>query len=182
MADDIMIYATGDWHLEIAVEAAVITFQYLEDMGAKVASVKSLVFSTVDFTRAWLRHFIWPVIRALIPVVVHTRGLGGHLNVSNSRVSPTFTDRLAKVTSVVDRIRHLPHEAAVKAHLIRAKVMPMALYGGETAYVAESRMQKLQASIGRAMGSSSPRRSAHLTFAICSYGDDLDPMANLFTN
>ena len=82
LADDLLMVASGPEHGEHIADAVENAYQYLQDMGAKVASNKSILFSSCPTTRRKLRCKTWKC-GSRIPVVGHARDLGAHLATSN---------------------------------------------------------------------------------------------------
>ena len=75
------------------------------------------------------------------------------------------TDRLAKVKAPYNK----------KVEIIRAKKLPLGLYGCEVAPINESALRTRRASIASCLTFTTARRSADLAFAIGSRGRDVDP-------
>ena len=117
LADDLMMIAAGDKHedkIKAVVEGA---YDYMQDMGAKVATQKSILFSSCPATRRRLRKHVWKCGKR-IPVVGHARDLGAHLAVSNRSYSATLRTRLQQTTKMVRKIGKLPILYKNKAHCI----------------------------------------------------------------
>ena len=107
LADDLVMIAPGDKHeeqIKAAVEGA---YDYMQDMGAKVATQKSILFSSCPSTRRRLRTHVWECGKR-IPVVGHARDLGAHLAISNRSYSATLRTRLQQTTEMVREIGKLP--------------------------------------------------------------------------
>ena len=60
LADDLLILAYGPNHRADLINATQATRDYLADMGAKVATSKSILFASTEQTRLYLKKFVWP--------------------------------------------------------------------------------------------------------------------------
>jgi hypothetical protein len=156
------------------------THEILQDMGAVVAPNKSFLFSNSSRTNKWFAVHEWKVIKSKIPVVKHGRDLGGSFNTLDRQYSGTINQRLVKAIEVLRKIRFLPHDAAEKAFFVKAKVLPMALYGIESAEPAGHLMAQLQTAMVEALGAHSARRCNALVFEWHGLKTDLDPHVNQF--
>ena len=152
----------------------------MQDMGAKVATQKSLLFSSCPATRRRLRKHVWKCGKR-IPVVGHARDLGAHLATSNRSYSATLRTRLKQTTKMVRKIGKLPILYKNKAHCIRTKALAKALYGCEASLLHPSDQMTLTTAIKQAISKTSAHKSADLTFATSSHGADLDPETNVLT-
>ena len=59
LADDLLITAPGKQHVDDLVKANSAAHSFLEDMGAKVATHKSVLFASKIGSRKTLRNVIW---------------------------------------------------------------------------------------------------------------------------
>ena len=132
LADDLLMVASGPQHENLIKEAVEKTYAYMNDMGAKVATQKSLLFSSCSATRRRLRRHVWKCGKR-IPVVGHARDLGAHIAISNRTYSATLRTRLKQSTRMTHTIGRLPILCKNKAHVIRTKALAKALYGCEAA-------------------------------------------------
>ena len=85
----------------------------------------------------------------------------------------------------VDSLRVLRYKKApykAKIELIRAKQLPKALYGCETAPVNEGALNKLQAAIVDTITFTTGRRSSDLTLSVATNGVEVDPDVIIFKN
>ena len=99
LADDLQIISTGTRHLEHFQYAFTKTHEHLEDMGAKVAPSKCVVFSTSPGRREWLRKHIWRRLNRNVKVINNGRDLGAHFNMSDvARYGTTLPDRMVQAT------------------------------------------------------------------------------------
>ena len=118
-----------------------------------------------------------------MPLQTDIRDLGAHLNTAaNMAYGTTLTTRMRKTA---DRIKYLQVEKApykAKADLIRAKKLPKALYGCETAPVNEGALKRSQTVIVDTLTFTTTRRSVDLTFAVAPHGIELDPDVAIFKN
>ena len=134
LADDLQIIAAGPHHLENFEYAFDLTHEHLEDMGAKLAPAKSITFTSEAVDRKWLRNHRWRRLGRTIPVILHARDLGAHLNASaGKQVGTTLTSRMRETTKSVIRLGKMKAPYAKKAAVIRTKLLPKGLYGCETA-------------------------------------------------
>ena len=92
-ADDLLMVASGPGHGDQIAEAVEMAYEYLQDMGAKVATNKSILFSSCPTTRRKLRSRTWKC-GSRIPVVGHARDLGAHIAISNRGYAATLQTRL----------------------------------------------------------------------------------------
>ena len=181
LADDVFLFATGEWHVEHFTQGYTATLQYIEDIGGRTAPEKSYIVSTSEAARTWFKGFIWPVVKQKVAVVLHIRDLGAHLHTGAVHHSPTLTSRLYQAIYYVRRITYLPIDYHTKAQLIRSKILALGLYGCESVHVNETALRSLQAAIVRAIGPTTTLGSNALTFDLCSRGTDLDPACEIVT-
>ena len=112
--------------LQRAVEC---TLQFLCDMGAKPAHKKSLLFASTGAARKILKMLTWGTENHRIPVVLHARDLGAHLNFGSQRIAGTSKGRHQQAASDAQRIGKLPRQLKATERMLITKVMPKALYG-----------------------------------------------------
>ena len=100
LADDLLVYAVGKNHAEIAQAPYAATFCYLHSLGVKVSATKCYLFSTCNATRATLRQRYWVHISAKVQVFISMRDLGGHLHtgskLTGTMASVSNPDEVAK--------------------------------------------------------------------------------------
>ena len=180
LADDVMLCATGEWHLENYTQGFTATLQYIEDIGARTAPEKSFSFSTQEGARRWLKTFVWPIIKQRVNVVHHIRDLGAHLNTTMRNAATTSTTRITEAIAIIKRVRFLPHTYDVKAKIIRVKAFTKGLYGCEAVHVNETAIRGMQTATVEAIAPVSRLRSNAMTFSLCSRGDDIDPFIEIF--
>ena len=78
LADDLMVLTFGIHHCANMKTAVDATHVFLQDMGATVAPNKSYLFSNVSSARRLYSQHTWKHVGAKIPMVRHTRDLGGN--------------------------------------------------------------------------------------------------------
>ena len=111
------------------------------------------------------------------------RDLGAHLNTAANRAyGTTLTDRMRKTADGIKYLQMKKAPYTAKADLIRAKKLPKALYGCETAPVNEGAFKRMQTAIVDTLTLTTSRRSVDLTFAVASHGTDVDPDVAIFKN
>lgn len=132
LADDILVLAQGEGHVDLFQTAFDETSDYLQSMGAKLAPDKSWTSSTSKATRKFLLAHTWVNFGRRIGVITDTRDLGAHLNLSAKANSSTLTSRLRGGTTLVRRIEMMPTDIKRKADAVKVKVHPSPLYGVET--------------------------------------------------
>ena len=77
LADDLLVFATGDEHEAIFSRVYEATLDYVKAIGAKVAPTKCYTFSTIAATRAKLRCNVWAGLGRFVPTKCSFRDLGG---------------------------------------------------------------------------------------------------------
>ena len=93
------------------------------------------------------------------------RDLGAHLNAATNRAyGTTLTNRMRKMADGMKNLQMKKAPFKAKADLIRAKKLPMALYGCETAPVNEGALRRLQTAIVDTLTFTTVRRPVDLTF------------------
>lgn len=166
LADDILLDVSGAQHLPDIVVGAKYTHQYLIDMGARIATSKSSLFSTEVASRQCLSQQTWRESEDNIAVVKSFRDLGGHINVGWGSYSTASKLRIKEAIDLIHRIAKLLVTLEMKAHLIRTKVLPKAFYGCEPASLCPKSLLNLRKATKNAIGSDTPRKSSDFTFSI----------------
>jgi len=85
----------------------------------------------------------------------------------------------------IKRLKHLkwmPISVQEKEKIIRANIIPLALYGSEAASVNEAVFQQLRATIAEVIGPRSAKTCNDLVFVFTDSAKDLDPSAHLLYN
>ena len=99
-ADDLQLLCTGSRRLENFEFGFNETHTHLADMGAKLAPKKSIVFSSDETSRRWLRKHRWRRVGATIQVITDGKDLGAHMNASTNRTyGATLTKRMQETTN-----------------------------------------------------------------------------------
>ena len=115
-------------------------------------------------------------MRRTVPVVNSCRDVGAHLNATkNRKVGTTLTERLWKTAGAAEKLRYIKALYERKAAVVRAKLLPMGLFGCEVAPINEAAMRTLRSSIVNVLTFTTSKRSSDLVFAAASKGDDTDP-------
>ena len=97
LVDDLQLIATGPRHIETFEFAFNRSHEHLQDMGARLAPKKSVVFSTDPKVSSWMQTYKWRFVDATLTVVCDCRDLGAHLNVSALlKKTTTLTNRMQK--------------------------------------------------------------------------------------
>ena len=150
-------------------------------MNAKLAPAKSVTFTSEAADRKWLRTHKWRRLGKTIPVILHARDLGAHLNTSvGKQVGTTLTARIRGTTKSVIRIGKMKAPYSRKTAVIRTKMLPKALYGCETAPINEAAMRTFRSEVADAAAYTTKRRSLDLTFTTSSHGTDIDPEIEVY--
>ena len=89
---------------------------------------------------------------------------------------------MSRGTQCVKRIARLPIPHADKAHQIRTKATPAAIYGGEVSQIGEKQQQAYATAIKDTISNHTTHKGSNTTFVTSSYGSDLDPETGIFTN
>ena len=108
LADDLLVTAVGPNHLKDIITATDATHNFLNSMGARVATQKSILLTNNYNTRQQLRQHVWKHGDVKIHVAVSFRDLGGHINLSHHASSTTLNGRCDKGADTVDNIARLP--------------------------------------------------------------------------
>ncbi len=117
LADDLLIIATGNHHQSRYINAMNLSRQFFHDIGAKVADKKCFSFAGDTKTREFLANYRWNDHSLQIPTVCNFRDIGAHLNLSSTNNGKTLTDRMAKATHMVKRLRWLPAPVQFKEQM-----------------------------------------------------------------
>ena len=105
LADDLQLLGTGGNHLSIFEYGFNKTHQHLTDMGAKLAPSKSIVFSSNEAARIWLRQHRWRRIGRTIAVITDGRDLCAHMNAAANRFyGTTLTRRMEATAKDIDKL------------------------------------------------------------------------------
>ena len=175
LADDVLLTAMGDNHMEHFVKAYSTMLEFIQDMGAIVSIKKSYLFSTEPRFRTFLKDFQWPHINCKINVVNNIRDLGAHINVSVHHIGTTLTQRMAESLPKIRRLAWLPLEIAVKLSLMGSAIFSGAFYGCEATHASESYLHTMTTAIAQAMHGHAPRRSNSSLFNL--FEVEVDPWA-----
>jgi hypothetical protein len=181
LADDILVMAIGHKHEQLFKDCYDLTHQFLQDVGAKIASSKCFAFSTHPTTRRRLRLHYWEYLHAFVPVVTHLRDLGSHLSSCTIPKGATITARLHKATGIATRIARTSFSYATTAKMIRMVALPTGLYGSEAAPVADQALGSFRAAIAKVIGPNSRLTNHTMKFNLCGIGNDLDPVVELLS-
>ena len=180
LADDLLFTAEGSAHRARAINAMLLSRQFFHDLGARVATNKCFMFATNSKVRAFLAKFEWNDEGMKTPVCNNFRDLGTHLNLTNSCNGSTLTKRMDKAIKMVKHLNWMPINQAEKEMIVRANILPLALYGCEAAHINESVFQRLRAAIAEAIGPRSAKAATDLVFEFSTTSKDLDPAAHVF--
>ena len=175
LADDVLLTAMGDNHMEHFIKAYSTMLEFLQDMGAKVSIKKSYLFSTEPRFRNFLKDFQWPHINCKINVVNDIRDLGAHLNVSARHIGTTLTQRMSEALPKVRRLGWLTLTILVKLNLIGTAIFSGAFYGCEVTHASESHLHTMATAIAQAIHGHAPRRSNGSLFNLLEV--EIDPWA-----
>ena len=124
LADDLLIIAAGPQHLEHIIEATAATHTFLEKMGARVATHKSIVFASNTTTRQHLRKHKWPYSENVIDMLNSFRDLGAHINITPSIHTTTINQRFRDAIRGILAISRLPLTNEQKCKIIRTSSFP----------------------------------------------------------
>ena len=117
-----------------------------------------------------------------IPVCSSFRDLGTHLNLSNSTNGTTLTKKMDKATKMVKHLRWMPISTPEKESIIRANILPMALYGCEAAHINDAVFQRMRSAIAEAIGPRSAKACTDLVFEFSTTSKDIDPAVHVLYN
>ena len=178
LADDLLLLGIGEGHIGAFHVAFNNTLEYMQDMGAKISPTKSYIFSNDASIRKWFSTFRWKALGVVIPVVLHLRDLGAHLNTSHANVGTTLTDRLRKCILKLTKLRFIPLDMDKKLQLITTNIFAGGLYGCEATYADESSLARLATAILDSLGHTSSNRSPELVFGMLKV--EVEPVAAIF--
>ena len=82
-------------------------------------------------------------------------------------------------TSLTTTLDHLPLDTKNKAKPIRTKVLPMGLYGCETARISDTALRTLRSRIAKALSHGNVPGSADFIYNSNSHGTDTDPNTDI---
>ena len=175
LADDLMFSTSGKGHLLRTIDAMNASRDYFHDMGAKVADKKCFTFATSPHTRNHLVNHIWNKEGLKIPNINSFRDLGTHVNLTKASNGATLTQRMLKAIVMCKRLQWMRVSREQKEQIVRANILPAALYGAEGCFVNRTVLNSLRVGIARCIGPRSKRRCVDLTFAFSGAAKDLDP-------
>ena len=178
LADDLMLLGIGEGHLNAFYHAFSDTHLYMQDLGAKIAPEKSLLFSNDGAIRRWISEVHWIHLGTSIPVVVHLRDLGSHLNLSTRNIGSTLTRRMLKCITRIQKLRFLPLDQDTKMRLITTNIFAAGLYGSEATFASEDSLSRLTTACLDALGHTSSNRSPGICFNMSNR--EVDPWAHVF--
>jgi len=108
LADDLLVFATGDEHEAIFSRVYEATLDYVKAIGAKLAPTKCYTLSTIAATRAKLRCHVWAGLGKSVPTKCSFRDLGGQLNFGIRLTGATVNNRIATAIAYVEKICKMP--------------------------------------------------------------------------
>ncbi len=181
LADDLMIIATGHNHQARYINAMQQSKQFFTDIGARIADNKCFSFAGDSKTRDFLAAYVWDETGLKIPTVNNFRDIGSHLNLTSANNGKTLTDRMVKTTKMVHRLRWMPLPIPFKEKIVKANILPAALYGVEAVWANKAILKSLRAAIANTLGPRSARASNHIVFNNTTCSSDLDPNVYILT-
>ncbi len=181
LADDLLIFATGNQHQSRYINAMNTSKQYFADIGARIADRKCFSFAGDPKTREFLAAYVWDQNGLQIPTVNNFRDIGGHLNLTAANNGNTLTDRMHKSTLMVKRLRWLPLPLAFKEKVVRANILPAGLYAVEAVWASKATLSTFRAAIANTLGPRSARASNDIVFNNTTCAADLDPVTYILT-
>ena len=170
LADDMLIAAHGEEHLHAFKAALDETHYYPSRMCARLAPDKSVNFSSCQEGRDWLGDHTWKHTGKKIKVNMSARDLGAQLCLKQTWCNPTGRDRLRKATCTTRKAKKLRTHYNGKIKLIRANILPMALYACEAAELPDKELAQLRTAIVDTITNGSPHRTNDLAFVIADRG------------
>ena len=179
LADDVMISAQGEQHEDIFRKCYELTFDFMHDIGAKIAPTKCFTFSSNRTTRKRLRTHFWLSPSSQVAVVTNLRDLGAHLSLGSTLTGTTITKRLHKATAIVHKIARTSYNFCSKAMLIRQVALATGLYGAEAAPACDQALAGLRSAIASTIGPHSRLTNHSIKFSLNPFGTDLDPVVEL---
>ena len=109
-------------------------------------------------------------------VINDCRDLGAHFNAAQGRrAGTTLTGRMWATARSTERLSKHRGPCEKKVNIVRAKKLPMGLYGCEVAPVDEAALRTMRSAIVSCLTFTTVRRSTDFTFATASRGRDVDP-------
>ena len=179
LADDLLFTASGSGHRARAIGAMKLSKKFFVDVGARVATNKCFMFATDSLVRSYLSTYHWDADGSKIPVCNNFRDLGSHLNLTCSNNGSTLTKRMQKAIKMLAQLGWMPISMAEKENIIRANILPMALYGCEAAHINEAVFEQLKAAIAKVIGPKSAKASTDIVFEFNITSTDLDPSVHV---
>ena len=180
LADDILALAHGKDCLELFRTVLDQTHQYIEDMGGKLAEGKSINFATNPEHKKWLKQSKWKATGKGIEVVSDFRYLGSHCNVTGKAKATTNINRIKLGILQTAKLKKLPIDRQKKANTLRTKIYKGAFYGTEVVQIPERQLADITTAVLKVLTNKGTNHDLDSTFAACSWGDDLDPVIQLF--
>jgi len=182
LADDLLFSIAGAERRGLTVKAMQASRQFFADLGAKVAVNKCFTFASDANTRRFLTVLQWDVNGLKIPCVGEFRDLGTHLNLTCNLSGATLTERMRKGIDMAKRLRWMPLSIQTKERMVRSNILPASIYGAEAAHINQDVMNRLRSAIASAIGPSSHKRNANLSFCFNNSSKDLDPIVHILYN
>ena len=105
LADDLLITTTGPAHVAALITCTDETHRFLKLLGAKVATDKSILFSSTEPGRKALRKHKWTYNNATITVLDSFRDLGAHISTTARRSNGTGDARWSRGMAQFAKIR-----------------------------------------------------------------------------
>ena len=141
---------------------------------ASTGKGKSHVFASAKTGRRRLKKEMAETSNA---VLFHWRDLGAHANVARNTWGPTLCRRMTEAARMAGPIRALPGDQDAKARILKAKMLPAALYGAETSFVVDSNLKRLRGAVFSVLR---PKyhmggNAAHLFAEAAIRGHEVDP-------
>ena len=94
LADDLFFFANGKDHGGKAIKGMEISFQFFQDIGAKVAKNKCFMISSCEKTGKRLRGNIFGQEGVPMQIINQFRDLGGHVCMDLSKSGVTLNQRM----------------------------------------------------------------------------------------
>ena len=88
---------------------------------------------------------------------------------------------MQETTNDIERLNRAKAPYEVNTKVVRCAKLLEALYGFEVAPANEYSLRTPRTSISKTIAYTTSQRSADLTFAVASYGPDLDPDIHIFS-
>lgn len=172
LADDVLAVAHGEHHFELIVQAMEDANEYFQDMGARVAHNKSILFRQPKRDQEQVEEAQMGVRS--------NHSCGKPFKGSRStpfrltQVLLQHAQRMRKGITMTRKVHRLPVKFKKKASIIRTKVIPTAPYACEASAAPHAAQMTLASEIKQAISTSSTHKSTDFTFTVASYGKDLD--------